>query len=1737
MCAGGDGDGDNFRDEEEGLPPAKPRTGSGASGMNNRAAVILLDFQNEFAKEGGKLHDDVKDMMEETGMLEKVPGVVRAARAAGACVIHSPVIMKTGVRFVEEDFDPHAYSSMDGLFTEGTWNAQFIDEVQPEGLREHILTGRNNFSAFEGTRLLDILRSEGVSTLILCGFLSNLCIQETAAAAIQRMPGLRVVVTSDGCAAKSRKEHDTAVSATAAVLGIEVMTCSEAEHVLAAVSLAPGIDETADLLQNPPTKHVRPRILATHGARANNEVTRLQLNNLGITSKDYDIEYLRGPIPVEGGDPDLEAAGIRGPFYSWFAENGDNKGESVVAAVRDILRAARSFGPFDGAYAFSSGAAALALAAGVASDPDLIEAVEAFENREAAENRGKSVVRRLTMATSATRRVTMANSTTKTTVSSAGQRKTLRRGTLFNAAPPLDSAALAEPPFKFVILGCAGTSFPGGFAEMRSAAGLRRSHFDTNSCRVPSFHLIGIEDPLKSQSEDFASLFGRRRVLYMPGGHAIGRGERGDADLTEQLYDFASSLGDAPPRQVNEASFRPVSEVSDIALLPHVQVALVKLKNTKLPWAHGGGATLLSMFKKHPPTNPFLRVSREPDPSKTTTYGDFLNFVRGGPGDLRHIGVRPGQVVAYGAPPGGGAVPAVAFLSIGAQTAAAPLAPGTAEPDALDALEQFGASHLVLFEGVVCPGVTAAFEAYAAQGNAVLHRARILGDDKPGLFEFIIEGGAAPLEGQPFTNAETGTCLLLRTSGTTARPKGVPLRQDELVANGAILAASMRLTPEDVVYSVMPLFHIGGISASILCTLAVGGSVCCDGEPFDPSRMVDALALSRPQPTWYSSVPTIHNATVAFLKSAVSLDADKYASYGIDEHGIWKSGHSLRMIRSGAAALLGPDSDALSAAYGGTPIYPTYSMSEQMPISQPPAGKGNTLTDKPGSVGVPVAASTAIVSRSTLRPVPHGEEGEIAISGPTVLKKYLNNPAADAKSYFDLTLDIGSNILGDATTGGRYFLTGDVGTLDREGFLSLKGRAKELIKKGGEQVSPFEVEEPLLEHPWVQTPICFAVPSKLYGEEVGCALVLSGEVPVETADKATEGDVRDIIKAMRQWLKGAKLAPIKWPTKWIVVKDEDLPKTKTKKYIRIGLSTKLGLDPDQQNKDADNEDAGNADGGKKPDSSKAKIAWPVLGGLRMFLACYVMFMHIGSTDSWGRMNNLRGFPWHVHLFFTLGGYSMASPMNPVITKKFAYFKARIWNMYPMYLLALALGLVNLLVVCRPSTFDPNFTWDGQGSEDKERGLFCQGTPATPKTYWGSLILTIVTYIFGIAVTPTWLITWWMGYYLWFSSMYYQCLAFFPATYNAFFTKTQKNVKKLLFIVVGLMTLNAIILVAAWFGFRDGAKYPADPVKNPEQYTAARNHNIAILSFYLFGPFWALYFVIGSAAAFLYDAVRPAERHNARMWGWVADACSATLILVSALHIAQGKSTYVDNKDLEMFMRPEEADQWTDAAATNRIWDMGYARMFCPLTTLWVFALSTGEGFTAKFFSWKFLSETLSPNSYNCFLFHQMVAQWYYAATRKGAWWNWWNFRKKMYWFSPQPCPTEWYEYFLVVGCVVAFSQFLTALEPKVGEVLDKLRVWIKGGEDDEAEDVDTAEVLMDIVEGMTGIEPQTDWTLDECGLASIGLPVLVGLLNKNFSKKNRQVAITPADLVSAETIADMVEVVDNAKSLANHQGV
>ena len=238
---------------------------------------------------------------------------------------------------------------------------------------------------------------------------------------------------------------------------------------------------------------------------------------------------------------------------------------------------------------------------------------------------------------------------------------------------------------------------------------------------------------------------------------------------------------------------------------------------------------------------------------------------------------------------------------------------------------------------------------------------------------------------------------------------------------------------------------------------------------------------------------------------------------------------------------------------------------------------------------------------------------------------------------------------------------------------------------------------------------------------------------------------------------------------------------------------------------------------------------------------------------------------------------------------------------------------------------------------------------------------------------------------------------------------------------------------------------------------------------------------------------------------------------------------------EFSLRPSEANNYTDVNIEIRLWDNICGRLIAPLTTLWIFSLATGEGWTAKVFSSTFLSETVAPHAYNCFLFHQPVGQWYYAATRPGLWWNWWQYRKTMYWFSPGPCPVEWYEYFYVVIITCAFSALMNATaEPFMGAILSFVKVLIFGSEE---EGVAVEDALIEALEDMTGFAPQLDWTLDQCGLSSVGLPQLAVRLKNVFSTKTNPVSISAAQLSDARTVGDIVDAVKAAVGQANADGI
>jgi oxalate---CoA ligase len=293
--------------------------------------------------------------------------------------------------------------------------------------------------------------------------------------------------------------------------------------------------------------------------------------------------------------------------------------------------------------------------------------------------------------------------------------------------------------------------------------------------------------------------------------------------------------------------------------------------------------------------------------------------------------------------------------------------------------------------------------------------------------------------------------LILHTSGSTGRPKRVPLAHSNLSTSVWNIARSYALGPEDVSLCVMPLFHVHGLVASTLATLATGGTVVVPTK-FNP---LSFWRVARDHGvTWFSAVPTLHR----LLLARVTPGSDRPAA-----------AERLRFIRSCSASLPPQVMHDLEVAFG-VPVLEAYGMTEaahQMASNPlPPAAR------KPGSVGPGTDVSISIIDDGGrhLRP---GERGEVVIQGPNVIRGYENNPEANASSFVD-----------------GWFRTGDQGYLDEDGYLILVGRLKELINRGGEKISPREIDEILLTHPSVAEAVCFGVPHPTWGEEVSAAVVL-----------------------------------------------------------------------------------------------------------------------------------------------------------------------------------------------------------------------------------------------------------------------------------------------------------------------------------------------------------------------------------------------------------------------------------------------------------------------------------------------------------------------------------------------------------------------------------------------------------------------------------------------------------------------
>ncbi len=483
-------------------------------------------------------------------------------------------------------------------------------------------------------------------------------------------------------------------------------------------------------------------------------------------------------------------------------------------------------------------------------------------------------------------------------------------------------------------------------------------------------------------------------------------------------------------------------------------------------------------------------------------YGELGQLVQRTGQLLRAHGLARGDRVALVLE--NGPEMACAFVAVAAACTAAPLNAAYRGEEFAFYLSDLGAKALIVAHGSDSAAIAAARDL----GMLVLH---LQPDPAAPAGSFTLHAATAPAAGSAAATGDaparpTDVALILYTSGTTSRPKIVPLSHGNLCASARNISHTLQLTPSDCGLHVMPMFHIHGLIAGLLAPMSVGSRIFCT-PGFHALRFFGWLRESHA--TWYTAVPTMHQAILA--RAPHNRDVIRE--------------HPLRFLRSSSSSMP-PQVIAELEQVFAAPLIESYGMTEathQMASSPLPPGRRI-----PGSVGPAAGPQIAIMDEHGQR-LASGQVGEVVIRGDNVTAGYENNPKANAEAFVD-----------------GWFRTGDQGVLDADGYLTLTGRLKEIINRGGEKISPREIDEVLMDHPAVAQAVTFAMPHPKLGEEVAAAVVLR-----ESAQQADEAGLRAFV--------ASRVADYKVPRRILIL--SEIPKGATGKLQRIGLAAKLGLGP------------------------------------------------------------------------------------------------------------------------------------------------------------------------------------------------------------------------------------------------------------------------------------------------------------------------------------------------------------------------------------------------------------------------------------------------------------------------------------------------------------------------------------------------------------------------------------------------
>ena len=442
---------------------------------------------------------------------------------------------------------------------------------------------------------------------------------------------------------------------------------------------------------------------------------------------------------------------------------------------------------------------------------------------------------------------------------------------------------------------------------------------------------------------------------------------------------------------------------------------------------------------------------------------------------------------------------ATCYMACASGTTSAPLNPAYRADEFEFYLSDLNAKVLIVEQGSASPAIA------VAQKLGVRVVDLVVAEGAPaGSFTLHARDPAAvapTLNGGYSEASDIG--MVLHTSGTTSRPKIVPLSVGNLCASATHIRNTLQFTPADIGLNIMPLFHIHGLIAGVLAPLSAGSQVFCT-PGFNALKFFGWM--DEAHPTWYTAVPTMHQAIVTRAKG--NVDVIKR--------------NPLRFLRSSSSSMP-PQVIAELEVIFNSPLIESYGMTEathQM-ASNPLPPK----VRKPGTVGVAAGPEVAIMGVD-------GEllgadaVGEIVIRGPNVTAGYENNAKANEEGFLN-----------------GWFRTGDQGVRDADGYLSITGRLKEIINRGGEKVSPREVDEIIMDHPAVAQVVCFGMPHAKLGEEVAAVVVL------KEGAQATDREIQDFVSK--------RAADYKVPKKILFM--DEIPKGATGKLQRIGLAQKLGL--------------------------------------------------------------------------------------------------------------------------------------------------------------------------------------------------------------------------------------------------------------------------------------------------------------------------------------------------------------------------------------------------------------------------------------------------------------------------------------------------------------------------------------------------------------------------------------------------